>query len=138
MKRIDNCKDLFCDIRQSNRDYFEKIRKNGGINLYLRALVAQVLWFALFYNIGMMLIPVKDFFLSNTIFLAIITFSLLLRGVIGDKIPHWFNGYVRGDFFHKLSINFLNKWIFALILLTVGQTFLSNSLDNYKLYGRKK
>lgn len=138
MKRINNCKDLFCDIRQSNRDYFEKIRSNGGIDLFLRALIAQILWFAFFYNIGMMLIPVKDFFLSNTIFLVIISFSLLLRGVIGDRIPYWFNGYVKGDFFYKLSINFLNKWIFALILLTIGQTFLISNLDNFKLYGRKK
>jgi len=138
MKRINNCKDLFCDIRQKNEDYFDGIRKNGGMNLHCRALAAQLLWFAFFYNFGMMLIPAKDFFLSNVIILAIVTFGVLLKGVAGDKLPCWIDDYIKGKFFYKCSIDFLNKWIFALILLAVGQLFVNHNLSSYKLYGRKK
>lgn len=139
MKKINNCRDLFCDICQNNKNYFNKIKKNGGLNLHLRALIAQILWFSFFYNIGMMLIPVKDFFLSNTIFIVIITFSLLLRGVIGDKIPKWLDEYVKGDFFYKFDINFLNKWIVVLLFFIFGFMIYNHiNLNNFKLYGRKK
>lgn len=137
-KRIHNCKDLFSSICQKNNKYIDGVRKNGGINFHLRALVAQILWFSFFYNLGLMLIPVKDFFMSNIIIFAVFTFGLSLRNFIGDKIPCWIDDCIKGKFFYEFSVEFLNKWIFSLIILMVGQMFLNNSLNNYKLYGREK
>ena len=57
--KIKNFKDFFSNIKDSNKRFFDNIKQNGGVNLYFRALTAQILWLTLFYNISILLIPVK-------------------------------------------------------------------------------
>ncbi|MFZ5982477.1 MAG: hypothetical protein ACOYS2_02830 [Patescibacteria group bacterium] len=138
-KKIHSCRELFCATKEKNKKYLSKIRKEGGINLYMRALLAQVLWFALFYNLGIMLVPVKDAITSNAIVLATMSLIGALKAFIGDKIPSVVDDFIKGKFFYEFSLDFLNKWIiglaFIVFIQVMGQVFY---FDNYKIYGKKK
>jgi len=101
-------------------------------------LTAQILWLTLFYNIGILLIPVKQFLLSNAILVIVVILFALLKGVISDKIPDWIDYYTKGNFFYKCDLYFLNKWIFGLVLFVGGLIFLNIHLNNSKLYGDKR
>lgn len=137
--KIFNCQDLFCDLRQKIKKYFERIKKNGGFNIYLRALTAQILWFTLFYNIGILLIPTKDYLLSHSILVYVLVSLISIKAVAGDKIMKGINYYISGDFFHKFDIHFLNRSIFLMIVLSLFCVFLNNvNLSNLKPYARKK
>lgn len=137
-KKIHNCKDLFFSVCQKNNKYIDGVRKNGGISFHLRALMAQVLWFLFFYNLGLMLIPVKDWLISSTIVIAILAFCRSLRIFIDDKFPSWIDDFIKGKFFYDFGISFLNKWILILFFLVVGQMYFNNNQYNEKLYGRGK
>lgn len=136
--KIKSFKDLFGNIKQSNKNFFDNIKENGGVNLYFRALTAQILWLTLFYNIGILLIPVKQFLVSNAILVIVVILFALLKGVIIDKIPDWIDYYTKGNFFYKFDLYFLNKWILVLVLLVIGLVFLNIYSNNSKLYGTKK
>lgn len=139
MKKINNCKDLFCDIRKKNRRYFDRIKKDGGYSLYFRAIAAQILWLTLLYNIGMLLIPAKDYLLAHSILVYILISILLINTAAGNKILGEIKHYATGDFFHKFEINFLNRSILLLLLFSCIFIFLnSNNLNNFKLHARRK
>jgi hypothetical protein len=137
-KGIKNFQDLFGNIVSSNKEFFDNIKKNGGVNLHFRAFTAQILWLTLFYNIGILLIPVKQFLLSNAILVIVVIFYAILRGVISDKIPDWIDSYTKGNFFYKCDLCFLNKLILGLVILVAGLIFLNIHLNNSKLYGNKR
>lgn len=134
-KRIKNFKELVNHIGDCRKNFFENIKNNGGINLCCRVFVAQLLWLTLIYNIGMLLIPVKQFLLSVT---NIILLVVIYR-IIENKIPNSIDNFLKGDFFRKFDIVFLNYWIFSLVLLIAGYLiFAKDYLNNIKLYGNKE
>ena len=139
MKKIRNCKDFFCEIRTECKDCLKKVKNNGGINFYLRALVAQILWLTLIYNVGILLIPAKDYLLSNSILLFVAINTILIRTVAGNKISGIIDSYASGNFFYRFDINLLNKSIAFLIFLASFFIFMNNvNLSNLKLYERRK
>jgi hypothetical protein len=134
--KIKNCKDLFCNISNSNRDFIDKIKNGGGFNLYFRALTAQILWLTLFYNIGILIIPIKQFLLSNAILAIIIVLLTIVKGIIKDKIPDWVGHHIEGNFFYNCDVAFLNKWIIGMLACIAGLLFMN--ISNSKLYGDKQ
>ena len=139
MKKIGSWSDLLSNVKDENKSFITKIKQNGGWNVWGRALAAQILWLTILYNIGILLIPVKDFLLSNGILVASVTFLVLLRGVIGDKIPSWVDDYVKGNFFSKFDVPFLNKWILSLFFVSLFTLYMNDvNLRNYKAYGSKQ
>lgn len=118
--KINNCNDLLRNIHSSNRRFIEKVKNKGGLNLHFRALTAQILWLTLFYNVSILLIPVKGFLSSNSIFIILIALFELLKGIIFSKIPNWIDDSIKGNFFYNFNISFLNKWIVGLLILNSG------------------
>lgn len=133
--KIKNCKDLLHNISASNSEFIDKVKNCGGFNLYFRALTAHILWLTLFYNIGILIIPIKQIFLSNAILAILVVLLTIVRGIIKDKIPDWVEHHIEGNFFYDCDIAFLNKWIIGMLTLIAGLLFLN--INNSKLYGSK-
>ncbi len=123
-KKIKNFQELLRFIKESNRAYLKKINESGGTNLYLRALTAQILWLFLFYSIVQKLIPIRDFLLSNALFLVILGIFSFMWGIIKDKLPLWFSYIFKGEFFYNFDIKFLNIWIMFLSTINIVLIFL--------------
>ncbi len=133
--KIKNFNELINHIKGCRKKNLENIKNSGGINLYCRALIAQLLWLTLIYNIGTLLIPAKQFLLS----LPNIIILVIIYRIIGSKIPSAVDNFFKGNFFHKFDINFLNWWILSLIVIISGITFIKIHLNNFiRPYGNKE
>ena len=111
------------EIVINHRAYTEELKNKGGYRFFLRALAAQILWLILIYNVGVRLVPIKESLLANVTFLLLLGIFSFLWKVIKDKLPSWIEEFVKGNFFYKCGLAYLNYWIGFLIFANIALSF---------------
>ncbi len=112
-------------IHQSTKIFFDKIRNDGGWNIFLLALTAKILLLSLWYNVARYIVPLDDMLVEASVFILFAIFW----GAIKDHVPSWVNDlFVTGKGYFELEIKTLNRYIFNLFLLHIFIFILGKNL----------
>lgn len=132
--KIKKISDLVVYIKNSNVDFLVRIKCNGGMTLWFRALLAQILWLTFLYQIGILLIPIKEFLYKNILIVGLLIALNLIWRALKDNVPYWIDDFFKGGVYYKCdNIKILNQILLALFAINVGALFF-----NYKMKEVKK
>lgn len=111
-------------VKASSLSYYDAEIKPEGLNHFLRALTAKLLWVALFYSSGYFLIdlllPLEGILYNNVAVLVVGAAALeVWDKVIKDHAPEWCGDILTGKVFFKVDIQALNKYILYLFLANI-------------------
>lgn len=132
--KIKKISDLVVYINNSNADFLVKIKDNGGTTLWFRALLTQILWLTFLYQIGILLIPIKEFLYKNILIVGLLMAFNLIWRALKDNVPYWIDDFLKGGVYYKCdNIKILNQILLAFFAINVGVLFF-----NYKMKEVKK
>ncbi|TSC54831.1 MAG: hypothetical protein LiPW30_297 [Parcubacteria group bacterium LiPW_30] len=104
-------------VKISSSEYYYSEIQPEGINYFLRAATAKILWVTFCYILVLKMIPLTNFILLNaSVLLAGSAFIFFWEQVVKDHAPKWCDDFVTGKIFFEVDISSLNKYIFYLFI----------------------
>jgi hypothetical protein len=104
-------------IKETTKSYAEKIKADGGYDIFLRANIAHILLLLLVYSFLKTISPWTGFLGTNSFVVVAVICGNFAKKAFQSRLPLWINHLTSGDIFHNSELPFLNKCIAYLLIM---------------------
>ncbi len=127
-------------VRANSLDYYQTTIQPEGLNYFLKAATAKILWVTLLYLLATYLLPLENRLYRSIAIIALGGLALeIWEKIIKDHTPKWCDDLISGKIFFEIDVPALNKYIAYLFLADLS-LFAGPSIWGYikeKLYEKK-